>query len=211
MLTLYGYPKSRSMRALWALEEAALPYEYIVVDLLKGEGRQAPFRDMNASGKVPVLVDGDLILSESGAICHYIAEQASDSGLLPDAATRARAQCLQWCYFVIGELEQPLWTIAKHSSILPENRRAPSVIETAKWEFETAVTVFLKGLKDQRFLVGDHFTIADLMVVHTLNWAANRQFLPTHSAIDAYLTGVTQRPAYLRAHQIESDRLSEGR
>ena len=106
-MKLYGCPNTRSMRAAWALEEAGAQYDYVLVDLFKGAVRAPEFRAINPAAKLPVLVDGDLTLTESGAIVDYIGGKYPASGLLPaDAA--ARADCRRWMYFAVTELEQPL-------------------------------------------------------------------------------------------------------
>lgn len=119
MLTVFGFPNTRSARAVWALEEAGAEYDYIKVNLFKGQGRRPPYIDLNPGGKVPALRDGDFVLAESGAICTYIGDKFPESGLTPPIGTQERARYYQWCFFVIGELEQPLWTMAKHRFALP--------------------------------------------------------------------------------------------
>ena len=130
-MKLYGCTNSRSLRAAWALEEAGAPYDYAHVDLFKGEGRRPAFLDLNPAGKLPVLVDGDLNLTESVAIVTYIGERYPASKLVPDG-TPARADYLRWCSFVITELEQPVWTIARHRFILPKDKRVAGIEDTAR-------------------------------------------------------------------------------
>ena len=76
--TLYGCPNTRSLRAAWALEEAGVPYDYVRINLFKGEGRKPPLIELNSSGKVPVLRDGDMILTESAAIITHLGERFLD-------------------------------------------------------------------------------------------------------------------------------------
>ena len=141
MLMVYGFPNARSSRVVWALEEAGAEYEYIYVDLKAGAGWQPEYLALNAGGKVPTLVDGEFVLTESGAICTYLGDRFPATGLTPQVGSRERARYNQWCYFVLSELEQPLWTIGKHTFALPEQRRAPVVLETARWEFSVAAKV----------------------------------------------------------------------
>ena len=126
-MKLYGYPNSRATRALWALEEAQAEYDYIHIDVKAGAGKDPNYLAINPGGNVPTLVDGDLIITESAAICLYIGEKYPQSGLLSPAGTSERAQCYRWICFTISELEQPLWTIAKHRFVLPEEKRIPAI------------------------------------------------------------------------------------
>jgi len=203
MLKVFGCPNTRSARVVWTLEEAGAAYDYVKVDLFKGEGRRPPYIDINPGGKVPTLIDDDFILTESAAICTYIGDKFPASGLTPEANTRERARYHQWCFFVIGELEQPLWTIAKHRFAIPEKRRVPMVLDTALWEFSVAAKVLAAGLGEREFIVGDRFTAADILIAQTLGWARAFQAPLGHDALEAYADRLLSRPALARARARE--------
>ncbi len=171
MITLYGYPQSRSFRVLWMLEELGVDYHYEVVDLLAGEGGQAMYQQINAGGKVPAIKEGDFVLTESAAICTWLGDKFPEKNLLPVAGSDERARYNEWCYFILSELEQPLWTLGKHSFVLPETLRVPAIKETALWEFAKAVDVLEKRLSDQIYAINDRFSAADILIAHTLRWA----------------------------------------
>src|SRR5687767_8040952 len=102
-MKLYGYRNGRTLRAAWALEEARATYEYVEVDLFKGEARKPAFLALNPAGKVPVLIDGDRVITESAAICLHVGERYPEAGLLPPAGTPERTECYQWISFVLTE------------------------------------------------------------------------------------------------------------
>ncbi len=205
MLKLYGYPASRSIRAAWALEEAGAEYEYIKVDLAAGEGRSAGYLRLNPGGKVPVLVDGDRVLVESAAICVHVGERFPDSRLVPAANAGAERDAFwQWMFFVNSELEQPLWTLAKHRFALPKDKRVRAVLDTAKWEFGIAAKILDQHLAGRRFIAGDAFSAADILASQTLRWASNIHLPLPSPASEAYLQSMLQRPAFQRALQRES-------
>jgi glutathione S-transferase len=89
MMTLYWAPRTRSLRALWVLEEAGAPYQRVRIDLSAGEQKSAEFRAINPMAKVPALTDGTLAVAESAAICAYVAEAHPDAGLAPAVGVRA--------------------------------------------------------------------------------------------------------------------------
>ncbi len=199
MLTLYGFPKSRSLRASWLLEELGQPYDYQLVDLASGKHRVEAYLAVNPGGKVPALRDGDLLLTESGAILTWLSDRFADAGLIPPPASPERGHHDQWCYFTIGELEQPLWTMGKAKFALPEPQRVRAILPTAEWEFQQALAILSKGLGDQPFILGDRFQTADIMLGHTLIWAAAfKQPIPQPNLL-AYLERLQQRPALARA------------
>jgi glutathione S-transferase len=203
MLKLYGCPNTRSLRVAWALEEAGADYEFEPIALLKGEGRRPSFLRVNPSGKVPVLVDGDLVLSESVAICTYVGDRFPASRLTPSWGTVDRARYNQWMAFAISEFEQPLWTIAKHRFALPRELRVPAVEDAAKWEFGRACRVLEKGLGEKTYIVGDHFTAADIMLAHIIAWANSVDVTIEAVPLQSYANRLLTRPALERARDRE--------
>jgi glutathione S-transferase len=196
-MKLYGYRNGRTLRAAWALEEVGAEYEYVEVDLMRGEGREPWFLAINPAGKVPVLIDGGQVITESAAICMHLAEKYPASRLLPPVGSPERTECYKWISFILMELDVPLWTIAKHRFALPKERRVPAVIESAKWEFNVAVRILEAGLNQRRFLVGDTFTVADILAGHTLSWAKSARFELARD-LDRYLGSLLARDAAKR-------------
>lgn len=199
MLKLYGYPHSRSCRVCWTLEELNCDYEYIPVDLRANLAQGAPFTDITPAGKVPVLVDGDIVLSESAAICSYLADRHPDANLIPEPRSIKRAYYDQWCYFILTELEQPLWTLAKHDFVLPESLRVPSIAPTALKEFYWTLEVLSKGLGEQAYILEEQFSVADILLGNTLMWAKHAKLDLKHAHIEAYVDRLAARPALARA------------
>jgi glutathione S-transferase len=205
MFTVYGYPNTRSLRVVWALEELGEPYEYVKVDLFKGEGRRPPYLSVNPGGKVPTLVEGGLVLTESGAILTLLGERFAESGLLPGPdQPDARAACHQWSYFALSELEQPLWTIAKHRGVLPKNLRLPGIEGTARWEFAVAAKVLERQVRGREFVAGASFTMADVLIAHTLRWARSAGIDFGHESLEDYANRMLSRPACARAQAREA-------
>jgi glutathione S-transferase len=203
-LALYGCPNTRSLRAAWALEEAGADYEYVPVALLKGEGRKPSYLRVNPGGKVPALKVGDTVLTESAAIVTWVGDRFPASGLTPPAGTLERARHDQWCAFAVAELEQPLWTIAKHRFALPKERRLPAIEETAVWEFGVACRVLAHGVGDGPYLFGERFDGADILLAHTLAWARSARVPVAPEALVAYAERCLARPAVARATQREA-------
>jgi glutathione S-transferase len=198
-MKLYGYRNGRTLRALWALEEVGAAYEYVEVDIMRGEGRKPWFLKINPGGKVPVLDDGGIIITESTAICIHLAEKYPEIGLLPPVGTAERTECHKWVSFILTELDAPLWTIGKHRFALPKERRVPAVIDTAIWEFDVAVKILATGLANRPYLVGGSFTVADILAGHTLLWAKSTRLELGSDSLVSYLNTLTLRDALARA------------
>ncbi|ARU58221.1 glutathione S-transferase [Oleiphilus messinensis] len=208
MLTVYGHPNTRSTRITWMLEELGQDYDYKLVNFVKGGSKSAEFLAINPAGKVPVLVDGDLVLSESGAIVTYLGDKFPDRGLVPEVGSAARAHYQQWAFFALCELEQPLWTMAKHKFALPEAQRVPAVRETAVWEFQKALDLLDGHLADHTFIVGQDFSAADILVAHTLAWGMAFKQPITQKNVQRYFAAIGVRPALQAAMNREKQALA---
>ena len=193
MLKLYGTPPTRALRVIWLLNELGLEYEMVPVDLLGGEQRKHDFLTLNPAAKVPVLVDGDLVITESAAIQLYLAEKNPEAGYIP-TTVEGRAQMYRWIFFLVTEIEQPLWRIARHTFIYPENQRLPQDIDLARQEGIEMVAVLERHMKDREFLVGDRLSVADFTAAYTLDWANEEQMLENAPRLKAYLESLYARP-----------------
>lgn len=198
-MKLYGYKNGRTLRALWALEEAGAPYEYVEVDLFSGKAREPSFLELNPAGKVPVLVDDGHVITESAAICMHIAEKHEQAQLLPPAGSAARTDCYKWVSFILTELDSALWTIAKHRFALPEDKRVPAVLQTAAWEYGNGAKLLAKALKDREYLLECGFSVADILAGHILLWAKSARVSMRSTSLDSYLQRLEERPALARA------------
>lgn len=202
-MKLYGFSQSRSFRALWALEEAGLEYEYIAVNFGSEEGphgsRSPEYMAINPQGKVPTLIDGGLTLTESGAMLNHIARTAGpEKNLIPAHNEELLGRYDEVLFFVLSDLEQPLWTNGKHRFALPEQQRVPQMLETANWEFAKAQRALHHHLDGRRYVVGENFSVADILLAHTLNWADRFKFQVDQALLD-YRDFHYQRPAAQKA------------
>ena len=148
-----GFGPTRSLRALWGLRELGAEFEFEVVNLLAGAHQRPEYLRLNPAGKLPVLVDGDLVIPESATIVLYLAEKYPQSRLLP-ADLKARAQVYRWVMFAMTELEQPLWRLTRHTALLPEDRRLPQDAALAREDFTRMASVLEHHMAGRAFIVG---------------------------------------------------------
>jgi glutathione S-transferase len=190
MYTVTGSPMSRTFRVIWALEEMGLPYE------LNPASPQSPeVLALNASGKVPVLQEDGEILTDSTAIITYLADKHGK--LTAPAGTLARARQDAMTQLCLDELDAVLWTAARHSFALPKDQRVPEIKPSLKWEFSRNLARIETKIKGP-FVMGDDFTIADIVLTHCLNWASGAKFpIESQPALD-YAKAMRARPAHQR-------------
>lgn len=191
MYKVIGPVKSRAMRVLWMLEEIGIPYEHIPAAPRSDEAKR-----FNPSGKVPALVDGDDILTDSMAIVTYLADK--HGMLTAPAGTIARAKQDAMTFWLIDEFDAILWAAAKHSFVLPEDQRVPAIKDSLKAEFSSSAAQLTEKL-DHPFLMGDQMTIPDILACHCLNWAVGAGFPRVDDKLFAYAKAMRERPAFQAA------------
>ena len=192
-MKLYGFGPTRSLRAMWGLKELDADFEFVPVNLAVGEHRRPEFLRLNPAGKVPVLVDGDLVLTESAAIVMYLADKYRDKRLLP-ADLKERAQAYRWTLFAVTELEQPLWRMTRHTFLYPEAKRLPQDITLAREEFTAMATILDRHMEGRQFIVGDGVTIADCVTAYLIDWANEQRLIDDFPQLRAYLARMYARP-----------------
>ncbi|MGQ8364846.1 glutathione S-transferase family protein [Glaciecola sp. 1036] len=203
MLTIYSHPGSRGFRCVWAAEELELPYEFKLVNLYKGEHKAPEYKAITPTGKVPCISVDGVTIAESGAILSFLGDKSGK--LIPVAGSALRAKFEEMMYFVMTELEQPLWLIGKHSFALPEDKRIEQNKALGAWEFQRALKVFSKMLGENDYAISDVFSLADVAAGHTLAWAKAFELEIAPDNVKAYLERVTSREAYKKARQVEKD------
>ena len=192
-MKLYEFPPTRSIRVRWTLQELRVDFEPISVNLLAGEHRQPEFLKINPAGKLPVLVDRDVVVTESVAIVLYLAEKYPLKGFLPRESV-PRAQVYRWLLFAATELEQPLWRIVRHTRVYPEADRVPADVPIAAREFQQMAAVLDEHMQGRRYLVGDHVSVADIVTAYTLDWGNDAKLLASFPRLVAYMEQMYARP-----------------
>jgi glutathione S-transferase len=180
------------------LHELDLAYERRPIGSRTGETRTPEYIRLNPSQKIPVLQDGDFVLSESAAIVNYLAQTygAARNLSLP-ANTRDRARYDQWCFFIMMELDaNTLYIIRRHEGLKELYGEAPNAVKTARDCFrQQAQAAAQRLVSTGPFVLGERFSGADILLTTCLGLAVSNQIeLP--DALDEYLKRCTAREAY---------------
>ena len=198
MYTVIGSAGSRMARVTWMLEEIGAAY---TIEKAKPQSETA--RRYNPTGRVPALQDGDLVLTDSAAICIYLGEKHTEAGMASTSLAE-RARMDGWVHFAQSELEAPLWNKLKHRLLLPEELRIDVGPWTA-WEFARDIKALDRRLGDQSYAMGDRFTAVDVIIGHIGSWSRGAKFEITSERVNAYLDRVLARPALARAKAREAE------
>ncbi len=200
MIKLYGITQSRAFRPLWLLEELGLDYEQIGIDYRGKALEAADYRAINPNGRIPALVDGDLVLWESMAINLYLARRYGAEADLWPGTIEGEALTWQWSFWVMTEVEHPLLTVLMHSRVLPESKRDADRASRNRGVLQAPLRVLDQALRDRDYLVEERFTVADLNVAAVLSWCKPAGVdLNEFPDLEAWLARCLARPARKRA------------
>jgi glutathione S-transferase len=196
-LILYTNPMSRGRVARWMLEEVGQPYKTEVLDY--ASTLKAPaYLAINPMGKVPALRHGDAVVTETAAICAYLADAFPQAGLAPPPGHRLRAPYYRWLFFTAGPVEAAASNKAMGFAVPPERERMMGYGNIA---------LVLKTLEDVvsrgNYLAGDSFTAADLYVGSHLGFGMMFGTIEKRPAFEQYWQRLSSRPACMRAKELD--------
>jgi glutathione S-transferase len=190
-ISLYYHPYSRAAGTIWALEEVGVPYELKVVDIMKGEQKGIELVSKNPMGKLPTLLDGDLVVTESAAIALYLADRYAPGRLAPALDAPERGTYLRWSFFSPGVVEPAV--MAKSSGWAVKETAAgwgnyASMIATA----ESAIT-------GKQYVLGEEFSMADVVFGGVLRFLISFKQIEATPTFSRYVERLDARPAFQRA------------
>jgi glutathione S-transferase len=170
-----------------------VPYEYVVMD--KEEGRSDEHAARHPLRRVPVLETDEGLLFESAALCFHLADQHPEAELIPAPGTFERGEVYQWSFFAMTEMEP-----AMLRAYVDRRGDSPEAAARADARLEKTGRVLAERLDGLRFIVGDRFTVADVIVGGVLENAREYKLLADDARLLAYLEGLDARPAKQRAY-----------
>lgn len=174
MITVYGVAPSRTFRCLWLLEELGLEYERELVYWDDEGPKRAAYLELNPNGRVPCLVDGDLVLFESLAINLYLMRRYG--GLLAPDSIEDEGRVLQWSFWAVNEIEPFVSVLGAERAYKPESEWDKDALAAAQASLLKPTKVLDDQLGGRDYLLGDSFTVADLNVASVIFPGANNGY-----------------------------------
>ncbi|MGG7643761.1 glutathione S-transferase family protein [Rhodovulum sp. YNF3179] len=208
-IKLYCFGESgNAYKAALTLELSGLAWEPVFVDFFHGETRTPEFRALNPMGEVPVMVDGDVTLSQSGVIQDYV---TSKSGKLGGRSAAERREVLRWVFWDNHKLSSQAGTVRFLMNFLPEDKRPDAaVIAFLQARLRSAYKVLDAELGKRDWLVDDVFTIADIACCGYLYYPEpfgfDRADWPN---IDAWLDRIAEQPGWKHPYDLMPGRPSD--
>jgi glutathione S-transferase len=196
-LVFYTNPMSRGRIVRWVLEEIGRPYRTELLEY--GTTMKAPeYLRINPMGKVPALRHGDAVVTESAAICCYLADAFPEAGLAPPPGDRLRGPYYRWLFFAAGPVEAATTNKAFGLEV-PAERRAMA----GYGNLADVVSALEAAVSGREYLVGDRFSAADLYVGSHIGWGMHFGTIDKRPAFERYFERLAARPAAIRAREID--------
>jgi glutathione S-transferase len=196
-LVFYTHPMSRGRIVRWMLEEIGQPYRTEIVDYGPAM-KAAPYRAINPMGKVPALMHGGAVVTETAAICAYLADAFPQAALAPASGDPRRGPYYRWLFFAAGPLEAAA-SNRMLGFVVPEERR-PMIGYGSN---ESVIETLDGALAGRDYLVGDNFTAADLYVGSHIGFGMQFGTIEKRPVFERYWQRLAERPAAVRARQID--------
>lgn len=198
-ITLWGARTARSLRPLWMAEELGIAYEHRPIGPRTGETQTSEYQQLNRKQKIPFMEDGEVKLSESLAICRYLRDQYPSPTVLSPEDPITKAKEDEWCCYIYGELDETsLYVMRRHGDLGMIYGASDVTVEASKAYAEKHFDVVAQLLQQRRYLVGEHFGVADLFLVTCIDWA-NAYEVTLPQSLQDYRGYIAERPAYQRA------------
>ncbi|MEM7002211.1 MAG: glutathione S-transferase family protein [Pseudomonadota bacterium] len=190
----YYHPMSRAVSSDWLLREMPIEHEQIVVDFMAGENNTPEFRAINPMGKIPALADGDVVVTETAAICAYLADKFPEQGFAPAPGSAERGRYYRYMFYP-GTVLEPMFSIAQQEGV----DIAP---QSAGWgDLDRCLATIEQMTPLSAWALGEQFTAADIVFGGTLDFAVQFGWLGTPSeAVAGYVARLKGRPAYRASH-----------
>jgi len=207
-MKLFACPGTCSLAPHIALHELDLPHEIEFIDLRSGEGQKPEYLRINPIGGVPVLqMPNQEYLTEVQVILQYLADQKPESGLAPAAGTPERYRLQQWLSLISTELHKSFYPLFFARRILPEHKDAwDALAGHFRERLETRWRVVSDRLGDHPWVMGHHYSVADIYLYVILTWWAKALKLPVQDwpRLQEFMARVEARPAVQKALEKES-------
>jgi glutathione S-transferase len=195
-LILYSNPRSRGRIARWMLEEVGQPY---TIKVLEFAALKAPdFLAINPMGKVPAITHGDAVVTETAAICAYLAGAFPEAGLMPAPGTPAYAAYIRWLFFAAGPVEAAV-TAKSLDKLAPPEKSGMA----GYGSFENVMDALEYAVAGREYIAGDAFSAADIYVGSQIGFGLAFKSIDPRPAFLPYWERLSARPAYRRATELD--------
>lgn len=200
-LKIWGNTSTRTMRPIWVLHELGVRFELISMGPRTGETQTVDYKALNPKQKIPFMVHNGFALSESTAIANYlVGEFGEDSHMFLPTTAQQRARHDEWCYFIVGELDETsLYILRRHDDLREIYGGSDEVVASTKDYFYKQLNAIAQIKTGSfEFLMDEKFSVADILLTTCLDWMVFYK-MEVPEFLKGYHAGMQARPAYSSA------------
>ncbi len=202
VIQLFGAGTPRSLRPIWVAEELGIEYELSPIGPRTGETQTVEYTSMNPKQKIPFLLDAEINLSESLAICRYLIDTYGNGSIWHPSNRLEKAREDEWCCYIYGEVDETgLYVIRRHVELAPMYGEAPVAVQATKDYLQRQFRVLNEHLVGNKYLLAESFSLADILLMSCLDWATFYA-IELQPSLKKYQQRIAQRPGYLRAMSV---------
>ena len=204
-LVFYTNPMSRGRIARWMLEETGQPYRTEVLDFGTSM-KSAGYLALNPMGKVPAISHRGVIVTEGGAVCAYLADAFPQAELAPPPGSPQRGLYYRWMFFAAGPVEAAVTNKALNIEIPDERKRM-----VGYGCYADVIDALDHAVSQNEFIAGDRFSAADVYFGSQIGWGLMFKTIEPRPALAAYWQRIADRPAAVRAREIDDRLVAEAK
>jgi glutathione S-transferase len=197
-ITLFHSPQSRSVGTLILLEELGADYKLHALNLKAGEQRQPAYLAINPMGKVPAIMHDGALVTEQVAVFLYLADLYPEAGLTPAIGDPLRGPFLRWMVYYASCFEPALMDRAQKNPSAPRS-------SSPYGDFDTMFKTLTDQLEKGPYILGEPFTVADVLWGTALTWTTMFKLVPDLPVIKAYIDRVNARPSVARTREKDAE------
>lgn len=197
-IIFYHNPQSRAATVRWMLEELGAPFTMEALNLQKGDHKKPEYLAVNPMGKVPAIKHKGAVITETAAICCYLADEFPQAGLAPAIGDPQRGPYLRWMFFAPACMEPAVWDKA-----LQRSPGKQSMIGYG--DFDAVMDVAAQAVAQGPFVLGERFSAADVVFGSMVLWGMMFKLMPERPEFTAYAARLMARPAHQRAQAADAE------
>jgi len=192
-LVLFYNPQSRARMAHWMLEEVGAPYRIELMRFDKRDHKTPQYLALNPMGKLPTLVHGGTVITETAAICAYLADAFPQANLAPPVDSKLRGTYYRWLFFAASTLEYAAFDKAA-------NRTSDTPARIGYGTYVDTLNALEKAVTPGPYILGEQFSAADIYVGSQIGWGLMTKSIEARPAFVAYSGRLTSRPSFGRVN-----------
>ncbi|MES2675754.1 MAG: glutathione S-transferase family protein [Pseudomonadota bacterium] len=207
MYKLFYYPRNASWAPHLVLAEMGVEFELVLVDRKSNEQKSSEYLALNPTGRIPTLIDRELVIFESAAICLHLCEKHPESGLIPELGSPLRAKFYQWLFY-LNSTVQPELMIYFYPQKHTAGHDVKSIVIAQELRVTEMFSLLDKEIEGKSFLVGSSISVCDYFLFMLCHWASRFSQPPlSFGNLGRYLRGIAKREAVVAVCKIEGTSL----